>query len=135
MKDRLLQIRKETALTQGEFGKMIGLTDPMISLFESGKKVPKDNTIKLICYTFNVREDWLRYGTGEMFNPPIGSQSSDEARLLSMFRTLTAEMKQVVLQKVRELLAADASWSASIPESRYNNEIPQSPEKGERAAG
>jgi transcriptional regulator with XRE-family HTH domain len=110
MKERIVAIRKSKGLTQGEFGQKIGLTDPMISLFEAGKKTPQDSTIKLICYTFGVREDWLRYGTGDMLEPPRVAENHDEERLLAMFRRLTPEMKGVVLQKVNELLTVDVAW-------------------------
>jgi transcriptional regulator with XRE-family HTH domain len=112
MKDRLTKLRKSLRLTQGAFGEKIGLTNPMISLFESGKKIPQDSTIKLICYTFGVREDWLRHGTGEMMEYTLAD--TEEKMLLSMFRTLSPEMKQVVLQKIKTLLSVDKSWE--IPE-------------------
>lgn len=113
MKDRIIQLRKSLELTQGEFGKQINLTDAMVSLLESGKKKPLDRTVRLICYTFNVSEEWLRYGTGGMFNPSLEAGNEDEDRLLTMFRKLTAEMRQVVLAKVRELLGKDTSWDGS----------------------
>jgi transcriptional regulator with XRE-family HTH domain len=127
MKDRLIKLRKSLHLTQGAFGQKVGLTDPMISLFESGKKIPQDSTIKLICYAFGVREDWLRYGIGEMMNPTLADDK--EERLLSMFRTLSPEMKQVVLQKIDQILSVDKSWETSSKneEIRSSVEVSQKP--------
>lgn len=34
---------------------------------ESGENSPSEQTVKLICQEFNVNEDWLRTGNGEMF--------------------------------------------------------------------
>ena len=104
MKDRIIQIRKKYGLTQGEFGQKIGLTDPMISMFESGKKAPQDGTIKLICFTFNINEDWLRYGNGEMLSKPIESPSEKEEQiLLDTFRQLSPETRAAILKIIEDM--------------------------------
>jgi transcriptional regulator with XRE-family HTH domain len=111
MKDRIVQLRKSLGLTQAEFGSRIDLTDAMISRLESGNKLPQEGTIRLICYTFGVREDWLRYGKGEMREQSLEA-NSEEGRLLEMFRKLSPGMQDVVLQKIREMLAVDSTpWA------------------------
>lgn len=65
---RIKELRKFVLkLTQDEFGSKLGLTKTAISYVESGKNNATDRLIKSICREFNVREEWLRYGTGEMF--------------------------------------------------------------------
>ena len=39
-----------------------------IAAYEVGKNAPSDAVISLICTKFNISEDWLRTGTGEMYN-------------------------------------------------------------------
>ena len=101
MKERIVQLRKYLGLTQEDFGKKIHLTDAMVSMIESGKKDIQDRTISLICFTFGARENWLRHGEGSMLEQ--GAETEDEKRLLSLYRKLTDEMKDVVLQKVNEM--------------------------------
>jgi transcriptional regulator with XRE-family HTH domain len=104
MKDRLVRLRKSLDLTQGEFGKMINLTDPMISLYESGKRTPNDRVIQLICTTFNIREEWLRDGKGEMRDEE--AQLSDyEKRLLELFRRLSPGAQEAFIEYVEKLVA------------------------------
>lgn len=67
MKDRLKQLRKELGLTQQEFSDQIGIKRNTFSQYENGRNEPIDAVIKLICGKFNVNEDWLRTGEGEMF--------------------------------------------------------------------
>ena len=67
MKDRLKQLRKELGLTQQEFSDQIGIKRNTFSQYENGRNEPIDAVIKLICGKFNVNEDWLRTGDGEMF--------------------------------------------------------------------
>lgn len=67
MNDRIKKIRKELDLTQQKFGERIGVKGNTIAQYESGRNEPIDAVISLICREFNVNEEWLRYGTGEMF--------------------------------------------------------------------
>ena len=115
MNDRVSQLRKHLGLTQKAFGKRIGLTDAMVSMIESGRKTLQNRTVSLICYTFGANEDWLRYGKGNML--VSRADAEDERQLLAMFGKLSDEMKRVVLQKVKDLLAADKSWIGSSPEA------------------
>lgn len=67
MKNRIKQIRKECCLTQTEFGEKIGVRGNTITNYENGLRNPSEAIIRAICREFNVNEDWLRTGKGEMF--------------------------------------------------------------------
>lgn len=54
-------------LNQDEFGKRIGIGKTSVSKLETGENRPSEQTIILICREFNVNEEWLRDGIGEMF--------------------------------------------------------------------
>lgn len=76
MKDRIKKIRKEYKLTQVEFGERIGVKGNTITNYENGLRTPTDAVILSICREFNINEDWLRTGTGEMRIPRSGKLSS-----------------------------------------------------------
>lgn len=67
MKNRIRQIRKELGLNQTDFGERIGVKQGSIAGYESGARTPIDAVVTSICREFNVNENWLRNGTGEMF--------------------------------------------------------------------
>lgn len=67
MKDRIRQLRKELGLNQTEFGERIGVKQTTIAGYETGAKNPMESVVLSICREFNVNENWLRNGTGEMF--------------------------------------------------------------------
>jgi len=67
MNRRIKEIRETLKLSQSGFANMLNLKRNSISLIEVGKRNPSDRTILDICQKFNVSEDWLRTGTGEMF--------------------------------------------------------------------
>ena len=67
MNNRLKCIRKQFHLTQEEFADRIGIKRGAISNYEIGRNEPIDAVISLICREFNVNEEWLRTGEGDMF--------------------------------------------------------------------
>ena len=69
MKQRLRELRKTLNLNQTEFGNMIGVKQSTITGYETGKRIPLDSVIFSICREFNVNENWLRSGEGDMFLP------------------------------------------------------------------
>lgn len=69
MNKRIKELRKALNLTQNELGSRIGMTPNTITNYETGRRVPSNQVIFSICREFNVNEDWLRTGNGDMFNP------------------------------------------------------------------
>lgn len=66
MNKRFLQVRKNFDLTQVEFANRLGLTKNFVSLIETGKREPSDRTIKDVSREFDINEEWLKSGIGEM---------------------------------------------------------------------
>lgn len=66
MKERLKQIRNKENMTMEKFGNELGVTKAAISKLEKGERNLTNQMIKAICERFNVREEWLRTGEGEM---------------------------------------------------------------------
>ena len=65
--DRIIKIREHSGDSQEKFASRLGLSRNFINQVENRKKNVSDRTISDICRVFNVREEWLRDGTGEMF--------------------------------------------------------------------
>lgn len=67
LNERIKELRKLRGLSQKDFAETIGISQRSVSWGEQpGNNVP-DNTIKNICMTFGVSEDWLRNGTEPMY--------------------------------------------------------------------
>ena len=67
MNERLKELREALHIKQGDFARRISTTQGHISDIENGRKELSDRTIKLISLEFNVNENWLRTGQGEIF--------------------------------------------------------------------
>lgn len=64
---RIRDLRKSLGMTLDNFGERIGLKKSAVSLIENDKNSVTDQVVKSICREFNVSEEWLRTGQGEMF--------------------------------------------------------------------
>lgn len=98
--DRLKRLRKELDLTQEAFASRIGSVQNTITGYESGRRNPSAPVISLICREFDVNEEWLRSGTGEMFAP----ESNDELEALAKKYNLS-NADQVLIEKYVNLKA------------------------------
>lgn len=64
--ERFKEVRVSLKMKQSDFAKEIKLTQGHVSDIENKRKNVSDRIIEIICLKFNVREEWLRYGKGEM---------------------------------------------------------------------
>ena len=85
MNERIRALRKELNLTMEKFGIRLGVGKTAISKLENGERNLTDQMFKSICREFNVSEDLLRSGHGNMFN----SSSQDELENLAIKYGLT----------------------------------------------
>lgn len=63
---RIKELRNSLDLTQQKFADRLGIQRGIIGKYEVDVSAPSDAVISLICREFNVREAWLRDGTGDM---------------------------------------------------------------------
>lgn len=67
MNERIRQLRKSLGLTLEEFGAKVGVGKTAISNIENGNRNLTDQMFLSICREWNVNEEWLRTGEGNMF--------------------------------------------------------------------
>lgn len=119
--ERLKYLRKETLnLTQENFSKKINMARNSIARLEMGERTLTDRTIADICREFNVNEEWLRFGTGEIFAP----QSTDELDALSKKYNLN-EKSRSILEAFLKLSVSDKeaimTFAENIKTSKDND--------------
>lgn len=96
---RLKEVRKALGFNQTNFAKQLGITQTAYSMIENGNRPLADKYIKVISSVFNVSENWLRKGEGEMF-----MSSPYEKEFNEIFTNLTPETQQYLLVMAKELL-------------------------------
>lgn len=99
MKDRIRTLRKTLGLNQSEFGSKIGVKQGTVAGYESGARTPLDTVISSICKEFDVSENWLRTGEGEMFE-----QMTEQQKILKYTALLLNDKDSVVANAIQTLI-------------------------------
>lgn len=129
LNERIKKLRRNLDLTQQEFADRIGIKRGAIANYEIGRNTPADSVVSLICREFNVSEEWLRTGEGDMFLPAdrnadiarltkqLLNEESDsfKNRLISILSNLTVEEWKFLEEKARELCGLDEDTNKESP--------------------
>lgn len=116
MNQRIKQLRSSLGLTQQAFADKLGIKRGAVANYELGRNEPIDAVIALICKTFDVNEQWLRTGEGEMlvkltpseelavFTAQLQKEDSFRRRFVAALSMLEPE-DWLKIQEVAEKLA------------------------------
>lgn len=145
MNERVKKIRLSENLNQSEFADKINISRSHLSLIENGVRSVTDRVISDICREFNINENWLRSGEGEMIAHPqttrekldklIEDMDYEELKIMSNFIDCMMEIKAETMQAipiVPELtpIVDDTEDDAFIVRAAHNdNEDPDQVEK------
>lgn len=109
--ERIRILRKELKLSGEDFGKAIGLKRNSLSQIENGINNCTEQTLLLICKTYNVNEQWLRDGVGEMFKKDPLSELKEKYQLsdvmmeiVEAYLSLPTNKQAVIDEMVENLL-------------------------------
>lgn len=105
----LKELRKSLHLTQAQLGQRIGLSGSAITMIEKGTRGLTDQTRRSICREFNVSEDWLRSGEGEMF-VQVPRNEALEAQIRSFLSAGTDSFRERLVSLLLRL--DEEQWAA-----------------------
>ena len=95
MNERLKKLRRTLELTQQEFADKIGSKRSTIAKYETGSNIPSAAVISLVCKEFDVNEDWLKTGDGEMFE-----ELTDQEKTMKYIAKLVKDKDSVVANAI-----------------------------------
>lgn len=131
MKNRLKKIRKvlPQKTSQEKFAVLLGTTRNAIASYESGKVIPSDTFIQLLCTKFNIDEHWLRTGEGEMYKNDLDAQveafaqkyilTPDEREIMRYFFQLAPKERTAMIEHVLGVADAIRSARAEAAEEQH----------------
>ena len=102
MNERIKIIRNKLNLTLEKFGQRIGVTRAAISNIETGNRKVTEQMCRSICREFNVREEWLRNGTGEIFEE-LTNEEKEASILGKIFTDKDSDIYDFKMAVFREL--------------------------------
>lgn len=108
MNERIRELRKALGLTLDKFGERVGLKKSSLSQIENGVNGVTDQLFKSICREFNVNENWLRTGEGEMF-----VQKTLDDEIASFIQSIQLEKDDSFKKKFIKMLSSldEADWT------------------------
>ena len=129
--ERLKLIRKESRLNQTEFGARINLSQTTIGLYESDNRVITDRALSQICSAFNINEEWLKTGEGEMRRATsslfLRDSSLDvtDREIIESYIRMTPAQRQFIknwIQNIAATMSAPTAESATPPSESAANQ-------------
>lgn len=99
MNERIRLLRKELGLNQSDFGNKIGVKQGTVAGYESGARTPLDAVVSSICREFDVNEEWLRTGEGEMFE-----QMTEQQKLLKYTGILLKDKDSAIVNAIQSFI-------------------------------
>lgn len=99
MKDRIRKLRKELDLTQQKFADRLGVKRNTVGQWECGINALTDQVINSICREFDVNDNWLRTGEGNMF-----IELSEQEKVMKYTGLLLKDEDSVVANAIQALI-------------------------------
>lgn len=93
--ERIKELRLLQGLTMEQFGERIGIKRASVSLIESGKNNPSDQTIMLICREFGYNEEWIRDGIEP--KKPVIDEDMEYGQICAELGITDSRAKQIIL--------------------------------------
>lgn len=128
--DRIKEVRLYLNLTQGDFSEKIGIGQAALSAIEKGIRGITDRNISLICEKFNVSEEWLRTGSGEMFLQPETFSLDEyaqkqgmtelETEIIKAYLNIDISIRKEVIETIKHVILKNSSLEELV---LHNDEV------------
>lgn len=118
MNRRIYNLRKILGLSQKDFATNIGLKQNAISYMEKDGATVTEQNIKNICSQYNVNENWLRNGTGDMF---LENQRKQK-EFFDIFNELSPVLQDYLIQTGKTLLETQDKLQTASKIEQKNKE-------------
>ena len=103
LNDRIKMIRSALGITQSKFAKRIAVVTSFVSEVENGLREPNERALRLIIAEYNVNEQWLRTGNGNMFNEDMSAVIAEAGNIVKGLTGPFQEGALKILYAIKDL--------------------------------
>ena len=117
LSERIRQLRESLGLSQAAFGSRLGVSRDVVNNLERGRVEIKEHVVKLIFSEYHVSEEWLRTGSGPIYNEHEAFSLDQFARehgatqleleIIKVYFELDPALRRAVMDHFRAHFAAD----------------------------
>lgn len=136
--NRIFILRTSMKMTMEEFGSRIGITRGAVSNIEKREGRLTDQILRSVCREFNVSEEWLKTGEGEMLKPTSRSEAiarfagelmkEEDSSFKKQFIEVLAELDESEWETLKNIALKFAYKGADEP-SGNSEQFPKTPEE------
>lgn len=97
--DRCVELREQLKLTQDDIAHQIGVSKKQVSAWETGQAEPRTDSLIALARLFSVSTDYLLGVTDEPGREGSEVISTEDRRILAIFRQLPQDLKDFILRQ------------------------------------
>ncbi|MEJ2202228.1 MAG: XRE family transcriptional regulator [Desulfuromonadaceae bacterium] len=99
---RVREVRLSQNMTQKVFAASLGIVQGFLSAVENGKKMPSDTFLLALCGKYQIDQDWLLTGQGEMRGAVLGGAPAPVSGGIPLLRRITADFPAVADADIKD---------------------------------
>ena len=137
--ERLTLVRKNSGLTLDKFGARVGVTKAAVSRLENDINSMTEQMFKSVCREFNVSEEWLRTGEGEMLKPASRSEAiarfagelmkEEDSSFKKQFIEVLAELDESEWETLKNIALKLVNKNVHVEPFKSSEQFPSTPEE------
>ena len=122
--DRILLVIEANNLKKVEFARVLNINQSYVTQLIKGRNQPSDRLIEDICQKYNINEEWLKTGEGEMrrATSPLflrdSSLDATDREIIESYIRMTPTQRQFIkdwIRRIADTMSAPTTESATPP--------------------
>ena len=129
--DRILLVIEANNLKRVEFARVLNINQSYVTQLIKGRNQPSDRLIEDICQKYNINEEWLKTGEGEMrrATSPLflrdSSLDATDREIIESYIRMTPTQRQFIkdwIRSIADTMSATTTESATQPSKPAANQ-------------
>lgn len=126
-------MRDSLGLSQVELGDKLNMSQASIASIESGRRSLRDVHIFQICALFGVSEEWLRTGSGSMFEESEAISldryaqrkglAGLEIEMIKAYLDIPSDIRRTVVEKIKTAVMSSVSTKDPVEEELEDGRV------------